>query len=191
MNTEEPPTKQEDREHPVFAKVTIPQIVAVAFLGGLFGLITGIFYYARVSVVLIPFAFSGEPELMSILLVAVFAPVGEEIVKVSPVLFVESERKLSFSPLGWMYLGIGSGLGFTIFENVLYVGQFISLYDWRAAGFLVLLRFLLPLHLLVTGIASYGVGAWKQTQERKYISLLLLAMLIHGMHNFLSVVLGV
>lgn len=174
-----------------YVEVTGGLLTVAIFLGGVFGLLTSIFYYSQVSVFLLPFSFSENMTVYTFLLIVVFAPFGEELMKVMPGVFLETEEELTFSPFGWMILGIGSGLGFTLLENMLYGVRFVSQFNWYGGGLLLLARFLLPVHMLTTSIASYGIGAWKETVDRKYLVFLLVAMLIHAFHNLFALFLRV
>lgn len=188
MKKEKTEVAQSDSPH---KQPKLGYFVVSTLLGGIFGFITSIFFYNQIILYFIPFLFTGEITFFNIFLIVIFAPFGEEISKILPIVFLEQEESQTFPPLGWMYLGLGSGLGFTLLENALYGMEFINQFTFSTGMILLLVRFLLPLHLLSTPIAAYGIGAWKDSQNKKWIAFLLLAMILHGAHNFLAVYLSV
>jgi RsiW-degrading membrane proteinase PrsW (M82 family) len=130
-----------------------------------------------------------SPTLLLVISATVFAPIVEESVKSTGILWVRS--RLTEVENGIIY-GSAVGLGFSATENVLY---FLSAYNIGVEALVstILLRFLTStfLHLGATGVTGYGIGLSnvQKLLGRKVNSwkpFLLAAMGLHAFFNFLS-----
>jgi len=137
----------------------------------------------------IPFA-SDDPTPMAILMAVLIAPFVEELAKPIGLYFTNAEEKPNFELKEWAFLGAMAGLGFAIVENILY-GATVSGSGMDTAGWLIFLRFLLPLHMIASAISGFGFGLWVKTKKAKYFIIsLLIAMILHGLFNLAATVIG-
>ena len=138
---------------------------------------------------LLPFL-NEDPTPMAILMAVLIAPFVEELAKPLGLYFIAAEERPNLTLKEWAFLGAMAGLGFAIVENALYAGT-ISGSGTEAAGLLLLLRFLLPLHMIASAISGWGFGLWVKTRNAKYfIICLLVAMILHGLFNLAATVVG-
>ena len=130
-----------------------------------------------------------NPTLFILFVVAFIAPVIEESVKVSGLLFQESDKVAQWPIFYWALFGMVSGLGFGLIENYIYFQTFYIHYDLQTALDLLAMRFIFPIHMLASGMAGLGVGLWLKTKKVIYLFTFgLLAMAIHSSFNFLMTV---
>jgi RsiW-degrading membrane proteinase PrsW (M82 family) len=139
-------------------------------------------------------AFLGlERASAGLLMVVVFGPVMEEVLKVSAALVVVERRPHLFSSAGQVAVGaFASGVVFAAIENVLYLGVYIPDPDpgiilWRWTACVVL-------HSGCSLLAGLGVAkVWRDVWERldrPRIQLvfpnLILAAVVHGSYNAIA-----
>ena len=136
-----------------------------------------------------PFA-SEDPTSLAILMAVLIAPFVEELAKPIGLYFINAEEKPNFELKEWAFLGAMAGLGFAIVENILY-GSTVAGFGMDTAGWLIFLRFLLPLHMIASAISGFGFGLWVKTKNAKYFVIsLLIAMVLHGLFNLAATVIG-
>ena len=127
---------------------------------------------------------------MMILMAVLIAPFVEELAKPLGLYFLQAEEKPNLTLKEWAFLGAMAGLGFAIVENFLYAGN-VSSAGAETSGMLMLLRFMLPLHMMASAISGYGFGLWAKTKNAKYfIYCLLAAMILHGLYNLAATMVG-
>jgi len=162
-------------------------------LGAVFG-IAASFFSTSQMIMLLPFVFFEETQLNVLLIaaVAILAPFAEELAKILPPFFLKTQENLDLGVVEWMKLGVTSAFGFSLLENLSYFWVFVNLFGTNIAVWLLLLRFLLstPTHLMTTTLASYGVGSWDNYGEGEYFVFLALAMVVHGLFNLGTLMLG-
>ena len=128
-----------------------------------------------------------ESTLFVIIVVCVIAPLVEESVKPLGLYLIRTEENPDLSIRDWTILGVLAGFGFGFLENLLY-GLTLSFFNAEAGLLLFAIRSGLPLHMITTGIASYGYGLSKLTGKildfGKYLGI---AVLIHGLFNFAAI----
>jgi len=144
---------------------------------------------ADTAPLLLPFAADDSAPLV-ILMAVLVAPFVEELAKPIGLYFLQAEEKPCFTLQQWAFLGAMAGLGFAIVENFLYAGT-LGAGGSEAAAQLMLLRFMLPLHMMASAISGYGFGLWMKTKDARYfIYCLFGAMLLHGLFNLAATVVG-
>ncbi|MCK5024159.1 MAG: PrsW family intramembrane metalloprotease [Thermoplasmata archaeon] len=127
---------------------------------------------------------------ITILMAVLIAPFVEELAKPLGLYLINAEEKPNFTLKEWAFLGAMTGLGFAIVENILY-GSTVADSGMETAGWLIFLRFLLPLHMIASAISGFGFGLWVKTKNAKYfIICLLIAMVLHGLFNLAATVIG-
>jgi len=137
----------------------------------------------------LPFT-SDDPTPLMILMAVLIAPFVEELAKPLGLYFMQAEEKPNFTLKEWAFLGAMGGLGFAIIENFLYSGTIASA-GAEASAMLMLLRFMLPLHMIASAISGFGLGLWVKTKNAKYfIWGLLAAMILHGLFNLAATFVG-
>ena len=133
---------------------------------------------------------SDDPTSLAILMAVLIAPFVEELAKPIGLYLINAEEKPNFELKEWAFLGAMAGLGFAIVENILY-GSNVANFGMETTGWLLLLRFLLPLHMIASAISGFGFGLWVKTKNAKYfIICLLIAMILHGLFNLAATVVG-
>ena len=167
--------------------------LASLLLGAVFGVAAALFSSSQM-LMLLPFvSFTNlQPGVFLIFLVVVLSPFAEELAKILPPLFLKNQENLEINVVEWMQLGVASAFGFSLLENLSYFWLFVNTFGMHGAVWLLLLRFLLstPMHLTATTIASYGVGIWDNYDEGEYFVFLVIAMIVHGLFNFGTIMLG-
>ena len=125
-----------------------------------------------------------------ILVAVLIAPFVEELAKPLGLYFLQYEEKPDLTLKEWTLLGALAGLGFAIIENFLYAGNVAS-GGMEASASLMLLRFMLPLHMMASAISGYGFGLWVKTKNAYYfIYCLIAAMVLHGLYNLAATLVG-
>ena len=138
----------------------------------------------------LPSTFIENPDPVTILLAVIIAPFVEELAKPLGLYFLRYEEKPNLNLQEWALLGALAGLGFAIVENVMYASGVLQ-YGNEAAAMLLLLRFMLPLHMIASAVTGYGFGLWVKTKNTKYFAgCLAVAMLLHGLFNLAASVVG-
>ena len=129
------------------------------------------------------------PEWRLVFLVTVVAPLVEETLKATGVLFVY--RNLNEVENGIIY-GAAVGLGFAATENMLYLADalvvgievFIATAVARALSSTLL-------HASATGVAGYGIARYRLSRfegiDVHWLYYLLIAILMHAVFNFFAV----
>lgn len=123
-----------------------------------------------------------------------FVAAKEEIFKILPI-FIFAYFSFQFhDPLDGLILGIGSGLGFAAFENIMYLNNissefFKGIYTVNQMLFQAITRIitLCCLHSLFSGISGYYIGVFKFTERRSIFVIiygLIISILLHGFYNF-------
>ena len=136
-----------------------------------------------------PFADADSTPAM-ILMTVLIAPFVEELAKPLGLYFLQAEEKPNLTLKEWAFLGALAGLGFAIVENFLYAGT-VGGSGPEASAMLMILRFMLPLHMMASAISGYGFGLWAKTKNAKYfIYCLLAAMILHGLFNLAATLVG-
>ncbi len=139
--------------------------------------------------ILMPFT-SGDSTPVAILMAVLIAPFVEELAKPIGLYLINAEEKPNLELKEWAFLGAMAGLGFAIVENILY-GSMVVEFGVETAGWLIFLRFLLPLHMIASAISGFGFGLWVKTKNAKYfIICLLIAMILHGLFNLAATMVG-
>ncbi len=134
--------------------------------------------------------FVTEPTVIMILAAVFIAPIVEELAKPLGLYFIQGEEKPNFALQEWAFLGAIAGFGFAVLENILYASV-MGTYGPEASISLLVLRFMLPLHMIASAIVGYGFGLWVKTGKGKYFILCLLtAMLLHGAFNLAALFVG-
>lgn len=118
----------------------------------------------------------------------------EEFFKLIPIIIFAYYSFHISDPIDAMIIGLGSGLGFAAFENLLYIENLnrqlttndISFYSFL---FKTLTRIItLPyLHAVFTGIAGYYIGVYKcKPQKSKWLLVAAIGIpaLLHHLYNF-------
>ncbi len=137
----------------------------------------------------IPFS-TDDPTPIMILMAVLIAPFVEELAKPLGLYFLQAEEKPNLTLKEWAFLGALAGLGFAIVENFLYAGT-VGSSGAEASAMLMILRFMLPLHMMASAISGYGFGLWAKTKNVKYfIYCLLAAMVLHGLYNLAATLVG-
>ena len=127
---------------------------------------------------------------IAILTAVLIAPFVEELAKPLGLYFLHYEERPNLELKEWALLGAFAGLGFAIIENFLYAGS-VGGAGAEASVLLMLLRFMLPLHIMASAISGYGFGLWTKTKNAKYfIYCLFAAMLLHGLFNLAATLVG-
>jgi RsiW-degrading membrane proteinase PrsW (M82 family) len=138
---------------------------------------------------LLPFS-ATEVDLGTIVLVAVVAPLIEELVKPIGLLLIHKEERPSLTMMDWALLGLFAGLGFALLEDALYT---LNMAQYGTGAMLVLMgtRLAFPLHLITTTLAGAGYGLYARSgKPADFARYLVLAMLVHGAFNFAVTVVG-
>lgn len=131
----------------------------------------------------------GQTPVM-ILTAVLIAPFVEELAKPLGLYILQAEERPELTLKEWAFLGAMAGLGFAIIENFMYAGS-VGAAGTDAAAMLMLLRFLLPLHMMASSITGFGFGLWAKTRNAKYfIYCLFAAMLLHGLFNLAASFVG-
>lgn len=169
----------------------------IALISFLFGLCSGMLAMFAYILSPMPYILLVVPArhgtyVMDLILVSVIAPLIEESTKFFFVMFLANEEGiLKATDMGIM--GLLCGAGFSIIENVLYGLLFTRMFGFYAAIILTILRFLVssPIHAIATATSCYCYGLYREHRLRSVVVVLglFLAMLIHGLHNFVSSVL--
>ena len=137
----------------------------------------------------LPFTAQDSTPVM-ILMAVLIAPFVEELAKPLGLYFLQAEEKPNLTLKEWTFLGAMAGLGFAIVENFMYAGN-VSGSGAEASAMLMVLRFMLPLHIMASAISGYGFGLWVKTKNAKYfIYCLLAAMILHGLYNLAATLVG-
>lgn len=173
--------------------VTRTHYLVSLLLGAVFGIAAALFSSSQM-LMLLPFVGFTNLQLgvFLIFLVVILSPFAEELAKILPPLFLKTQENLEINVVEWMQLGVASAFGFSLLENLSYFWLFVNAFGTHSAVWLLLLRFLLstPMHLTATTIASYGVGNWDNYDEGEYFVFLVIAMIVHGLFNFGTIMLG-
>jgi protease prsW family protein len=141
--------------------------------------------------------FNTQGSAFAIILIVIFAPVVEEMMKNAISLYVVEKQPWLFrSPAQILICALASGFIFAAIENLLY----LNIYTRSPSAGLVQWRWTVcvALHMGCAFIMSLGlVRVWKnvwQTYERPQISLaypyIIAAMIIHGSYNLVAVLLS-
>lgn len=131
-----------------------------------------------------------EPTAIMILTVVFIAPIVEEMAKPLGVFLIQGEEKPTLALEEWAMLGAIAGFGFAVLENILYALT-VSYSGTETSIALLLLRFLLPLHMMASAISCFGFGMWVKTRNGKYFVIcLVIAMLLHGAFNLAAILVG-
>ena len=163
--------------------------IAIAFLAGAVSAGLASFGELGFSGTLIP-ANKQVVTLSDLILVALIAPIVEECVKPIGLYLIGHEEKPNLTVAEWAWLGFFAGLGFALIEDALYA---VGLAKYGAGPMLVLLgmRLALPLHMIATTLTGIGIGLYQKTKDPGYFAaMLLLAMTVHGVFNFVVTVVG-
>jgi RsiW-degrading membrane proteinase PrsW (M82 family) len=122
--------------------------------------------------------FSSPAILVFLLFTAIEAPIPEEFTKALGVTFLGRKRikneRQAFA------LGLLSGAGFAIMENMLYEGLYAQWSGWSWGGITLLRGIGAVLHPLGTGIVALG---WYRARERSFRELLKSYGLAVGLHT--------
>lgn len=133
-----------------------------------------------------------DQTVITIIAITIMAPFLEEQVKPLGLYLLKEEENISLSLMNWALLGLLSGLGFGLLENVFYAIQAAE-FGLDVALLLFSLRMLLsvPIHMISTMITGFGVGVWEKRDRGIYFILYLaIAMVIHGLYNGVAILLG-
>lgn len=133
-----------------------------------------------------------RPNLFTIFVVSVIAPIVEEPLKPLGLYFLREEEKVSLRLRDWVILGTFAGLGFGLLENISYALE-VSSYGVSVAFALFGLRTFasLPVHAIATTISGFGIGLWAKTGKTGYFfKFLVVSVLIHGLYNFTVTMMG-
>jgi len=131
-----------------------------------------------------------EPTIGIVLLAVIIAPLVEELAKPLGLYLIQGEEKPHFRVEEWAMLGAIAGFGFAVLENILYSVTALE-FGADASLSLLLLRFMLPLHMIASAIAGFGFGLWVKNRNGLYFLIcLIIAMLLHGLFNFAAIFLG-
>lgn len=157
-------------------------------IGGAFGWLAGIINTELLLVPSIGMQLSHDDYgyiLITILGAILIAPVVEETMKISGVVFLKTQENIVVDVKKWIELGLLSALGFSVLENITYFMGFVSSTDVLTALELLAVRFMMstPVHLTTTTIAAYGIGNYDISGKKNYIIWLFVAMLIHASFN--------
>jgi len=173
--------------------VTRAHYLVSLLLGAVFGIAAALFSSSQM-LMLLPFVgFTNlQPGVFLIFVVVILSPFAEELAKILPPLFLKTQENLEINVVEWMQLSVTSAFGFSLLENLSYFWLFVNAFGTHSAVWLLLLRFLLstPMHLMATTIASYGVGNWDNYDEGEYFVFLAIAMIVHGLFNLGTIMLG-
>ncbi len=130
------------------------------------------------------------PTALGVFSAVVIAPLVEELAKPLGLYIIQGEEEPDISLQSWVLLGAISGLGFAVLENLLYASGLMG-YGTDVAFTLLLLRSLLPLHMIASAITGLGFGLWIKTRNGFYFVIcIFIAMLIHALFNFSAVFVG-
>lgn len=136
------------------------------------------------------FPITENPTPTMILMAVLIAPFVEEMAKPLGLYLLQAEEKPNLELKEWALLGAMAGLGFAIIENFMYAGS-VGTAGTDAAAMLMLLRFMLPLHIISSAISGFGFGLWAKTGNARYfIYCLLTAMILHGLFNLAATLVG-
>ncbi len=131
-----------------------------------------------------------DPTALAVFSAVMVAPLVEELAKPLGLYIIQGEEEPKLSLQNWVLLGAISGLGFAVLENILYASS-VMVYGTDIALSLLLLRFLLPLHMVASAITGLGFGLWIKTKNGFYFVIcIFIAMLIHAMFNFSAIFVG-
>ncbi|MCK5038467.1 MAG: PrsW family intramembrane metalloprotease [Thermoplasmata archaeon] len=131
-----------------------------------------------------------EPTAITVFSAVIVAPLVEELAKPLGIYMIQGDEEPDLSLQNWVVLGAMGGLGFAVLENILYASNVLSFGTDVALG-LLLLRFLLPLHMIASAITGLGFGLWVKTRKGIYFVIcIFIAMLIHGLFNFAAIFVG-
>jgi RsiW-degrading membrane proteinase PrsW (M82 family) len=131
-----------------------------------------------------------EPTALVILMAVIIAPLVEELAKPLGLYLIQGEEKPAFKVEEWALLGAIGGLGFAVLENIMYSVTVIG-FGWETSLTLLLLRFLLPLHMMTSAVAGFGFGLWVKNRNGLYFVIcLIIAMVLHGLFNLAAVFVG-
>jgi RsiW-degrading membrane proteinase PrsW (M82 family) len=162
------------------------RLVLIAFLwGGIIGL--GVAYLINTGIT-VPLL--REFRLSYILLYVAFAPLVEEIVKLTPLVPYVQRAKVTYFVDGAIY-GFASGIGFSITENILYISQYpnIALPLAVARAFSTSL-----MHGATTGLVGAGYGLFRLRRFRHRGLLMgfgwISAVAFHSLFNSLVISVG-
>ena len=127
------------------------------------------------------YLFTSSPLVLFLIYTALLAPIPEEFAKaLGPVLFGRRRIRNSAQALA---VGMASGAGFAILENMLYQGVYAEMNGWAWGGITLVRAFGVVMHALCTGLVASG---WYRMPEQGFRSLLKaygLAVLIHTLWN--------
>lgn len=139
--------------------------------------------------VLLPMTFQPD-DMVMVLMAVIVAPFVEELAKPIGLYFMHAEEKPDLELGEWAFLGAMAGLGFAVVENFLYASS-VMVYGFDTSVWLLVLRFLLPLHMVASSIAGFGFGLWVKTGKGKYFAgCIFTSMLLHGLYNLAATVVG-
>lgn len=127
------------------------------------------------------YLFTSSPLVFYLIYTALLAPVPEEFAKaLGPILFGRRRIRNTAQALA---VGMASGAGFAILENMLYQGVYAEMNEWAWGGITLVRAFGVVMHALCTGMVALG---WYRMREQGFGSLLKaygLAVLIHTLWN--------
>jgi RsiW-degrading membrane proteinase PrsW (M82 family) len=139
--------------------------------------------------VLLPFTLDNATVVM-VLMAVIVAPFVEELAKPIGLYLMNSEEKMEINLRDWAVLGACAGFGFAVVENFLYAASVYG-YGSGVSAWLLVLRFLMPLHVVATAISGFGFGLWAKTGKAKYFAgCIFVSMLLHGLFNLAATVVG-
>jgi len=131
-----------------------------------------------------------DPTPSMILMAVLIAPFVEEMAKPIGLYLLQAEERPNLELREWAFLGAMGGLGFAIIENFMYAGS-VGSAGTGAAAMLMLLRFMLPLHMIASAITGWGFGLWAKTGNARYfVYCILTAMILHGLFNLAATLVG-
>lgn len=133
-------------------------------------------------------ASNGDIALSSVLVLFMPSAFIEEICKYTVAFLLIRNNKQANEPVDGIIYAIAVGLGFSLFENILYAEQFGDLIVFPR------LIFAVPLHMATAAIwGMYLSRAYMQQKNFVYFNgfpLMILAVILHGLWNSSSVALG-
>lgn len=161
-------------------------------LGAVFGFIAGL-GNSRFLFFLAPVIVEYSEETAVLVAGVIVAPIIEEISKVLPLVFLESQECITLTITQWLKLGVASALGFSTFENLYYSLIVYARFGLHQFMSLMVIRFLTctPVHVASTALSSYGIGCWNTYRMRRYFAFVAAAMLNHGLYNLAAILLNV
>ena len=163
--------------------------LAIAFgLGAVSGLIA---IWGEMGLMLNNFGINFlEATAITVFSAVIVAPLVEELAKPLGIYLIQGDEEPDLTLQNWVVLGATGGLGFAVLENILYASNVLS-FGSDVALSLLLLRFLLPLHMVASSITGLGFGLWVKTRKGIYFVIcIFIAMLIHALFNFAAIFVG-